>query len=166
MIRSNGDSPVSSDFGPNAIAVSSSGYIAVAGVDSRRRRDRAIWKDVCGRRPTLYGAPIPLDGTTSSGGSTFAFDPTDGVNAEIYVTSLTFLSPTKLLIGVRTEPNGTADQGFYLYDVSTLSTPQTQPGQPCSSGCYDDKGAAYGAGPTYVTRYLTSNHPLVAAYIP
>ena len=165
VIRSNGDTPVSSDFGPNVIAVSSSGYIAVAGVTESGNEIVQVWKDVSGGTPTIYGAPIPLDGTTTPGGSTVAFDPADGSNAEIFVPSLRFLSPTKLLIAVRTGPNGTADQGFYLYDVSTLSTPQTQPGQPCSGGCYNDQGAQYGAGPTYVTRYLTSNHPLVSAYI-
>ena len=85
------------------------------------------------------------------------------------MASLTFLTGTKLLVGLSSGPYGTTDQGFYLYDVSMLSTPQSQAGQPCyngGTGCYDDNGNKYGAGPTYVTWYHTSNHPLAAAYIP
>jgi hypothetical protein len=162
VMISAGTTPASSWFSPNHVAASSAGYIAVSGEDQNGAMFVQVYNDGPSA-PTLQGAPIPFDGTTTSGGSTYAFDSGAGANGyEIFVNSLKFLTSTKLLIGVQTYD--TTWQGFYIYDVSNLTTPAGG-GQPCSP-CYDQFGNAFGAGPTYVAFHHTTNHPLASAFKP
>ncbi|HZO92292.1 MAG TPA: hypothetical protein VFB22_00865 [Candidatus Baltobacteraceae bacterium] len=168
VMVSAGTTPASSWFSPNHVAVSSTGYIAVSGEDQNGAMFVQVYNDGASA-PTLQGAPIPFDGTTTSGGSTYAFDPGAGANGyEVFVNSLKFLTSHKLLIGVQTY-DGTY-QGFYIYDVSNLNVPgsagyPTGTGQPCSP-CYDQFGNAFGAGPTFVAFHKTTNHPLASAFKP
>jgi hypothetical protein len=162
-----GTTPASSYFSPNHVAVSpnGTGYIAVSGEDANGAMLVQVYNDGMSG-PTTQGAAIPFDGFTSSAETTYAFDPSAGAGDEygydIFVTSLKFLTTTKLLIGVQTY-DGTY-QGFYIYDVSNLTVPAGG-GQPCSP-CYDQFGNAFGAGPTFVAYHKTTNHPLASAYKP
>ncbi len=157
--------PASSYFSPNHVAASSTGYIAVSGEDQNGAMLVQVFKDGAGG-PTVQGASIPFDGFTTSAMTTYAFDPSAGTNDtfgyEVFVNSLKFLTSTKLLIGVQTY-DGTW-QGFYIYDVSSLTVPAGG-GQPCSP-CYDQFGNAFGAGPTFVAFHKTTNHPLASAFKP
>jgi hypothetical protein len=162
VMVSAGTTPASSWFSPFRVAVSSSGYIAVGGEDQNGAMQVQVYNDGASA-PTLQGAPIPFDGTTTSGGSTYAFDSSAGANGYvIFVNSLKFLTSTKLLIGLQTY-DGTW-QGFYIYDVSSLTVPAGG-SQPCNP-CYDQFGNAFGAGPTFVAFHHTTNHPLAAAFKP
>ncbi len=169
MVSAN-TTPASSYFSPNHVAVSlctptCTGYIAVSGEDANGANFVQVYNDGPSA-PTLQGAPIPFDGFTSSAMTTYAFDPSAGTGDQygyvIFVNSLKFLTSTKLLIGVQTY-DGTY-QGFYIYDVSSLSVPAGG-GQPCSP-CYDQFGNAFGAGPTFVAFHHTTNHPLASAFKP
>jgi hypothetical protein len=144
------------------VSTGGSGYIAVSGEDQNGAMLVQVYKDGTSA-PTTQGAPIPFDGTTTSLGSTYAFDSSAGANGYvIFVNSLKFLTSTKLLIGLQTY-DGTW-QGFYIYDVSSLTVPAGG-GQPCSP-CYDQFGNAFGAGPTFVAFHKTTNHPLASAFKP
>jgi hypothetical protein len=158
-------SPASSYFSPNRLAVSSTGYIAVAGGDQNGASFVQVYKDGAGG-PTVQGAPIPFNGTDSTG-ATYRFNPSSGsYGYNMSVKSLKFLTSTKLLIGLQTY-DGTW-QGFYIYDVSSLTVPAggSQPCNASNSTCYDQFGNVYGAGPTFVAFHQTTYHPLAAAFKP
>src|ERR1700681_252273 len=165
-----GGSPDSSFFtyggggSGGGLAVSSTGYAAVGGAlggFSAQGPVVQVYQPGAGAR-ALQGASIPFYGTTTSGGASAYCTVT------CFITSLRFLNSHKLLIGFQTDK--TALQGFYLYDVTSLNTPGSagQPvsaSQPCNP-CFDLNGNPFGAGPTQVAFFHTTNHPLAAAYHP
>ena len=159
------DSSWFTDSGSGAgggIAASPTGYVAIAGALYGTTGNGGpvvqVFQAGTGTRAT-QGSPIPFYATTTSTGSTMAY-----CTSTCFVTSLRFLSATKLLIGFYSDK--AAYQGFYLYNVGTLSTPNTTgAGQPCTpSTCFDPNGNAIGSSPTLVAFFQTVHHPLAAAY--
>lgn len=146
------------------IAASSTGYLAIGGTLCGTTGNCGpvvqVFQPGTGTR-TVQGGPIPFDATTTSGGSTMAY-----CTSTCFITALKFLTSTKLLIGFQSD--NANFQGFYLYNVASLTTPgPATTGQPCtSSTCFDPNGNAVGSSPTFVAFQHTTNHPVAAAYHP
>jgi hypothetical protein len=175
VLFSAGGSPVSSDFtsGTCCIAASSTGYVAIAGAAYNASGTGGpivqVFQPATGTR-LKDGANIPFDGTTDNQGNTPAYCTT---NDNCFVTSLRFITGTKLVIGF--ESDNANFQGFYLYDVANadLTSPSTgynpSGGNPCNP-CYDPLSAggppysAFANAPKFVAFAKTTNHPLAAAY--
>ena len=132
----------------SVVAASSSGYVAVAGITASGLPEVQVYSNNASTRATV-GGPIPYDGTTTSGGSTYVYGDTTIVHA------LRFITGTKLLVSL--EANGAGKQGIYTYDVSTLVSPCT---------CYDVNANQFANSPKQTGFQQLVNSPLSAAYKP
>ena len=134
------------------VAVAPNGYVAVAGGGGALGYPIVEVYDNTAARDAVNG-PIPFNGTTTSGGTTYIY------GGGAVVNSLTWLSNTKLLIALQSY-NGstaTAQNGLYVFDISATAVP----------GGYDDKtGAAFAAAPKQTGFIHINNKPLGTAFKP
>lgn len=153
----------SGDIIPHAIAVSSSGYVAVAGGDSYLGQD-AVWvydNSTSTRYPV--GGPLPYDGTTASLGTTLTYGGLSNSSGVNIVTGMRWLTGTVLLVSLEsTNGSGTATSanGLYMYDVTQTGVNGTN----CS--CYDDNGTAYPNSIKQIGFKQLTNVPWAAAFNP
>ncbi len=139
-----------SDFEGDKVAASSSGYVAVAGLDFNGLPAVQVYDGTAARG--LVGGVIPFDACADPTCATFVY----GTNP--VVTSLKFLSGTKLLVTL-SDSNMVAKQGVYIFDVTQLTSPCT---------CYDPVQSAQEPASPKQTGFLnfTTNPPQAAAYKP
>ncbi|HEY0614991.1 MAG TPA: hypothetical protein VGC96_10140 [Candidatus Elarobacter sp.] len=132
----------------SVVAASSSGYIAVGGITNSGLPEVQVYDNSANRNPV--GGPIPYDGTTIAGGSTFVYGDTTIVHALRWITG------TKLLVSL--EANGAGKQGLYIYDV-------TKPlAKPCT--CFDPNGNQFPNSPQQTGFQSLSTIPLAVSYKP
>jgi hypothetical protein len=139
----------------NSAYTPATSYFAVAYATAFSSDQVQVYQNNSGTTaPTAVFNPIPYnetsDNTCSGNPSTYHY------GASAIVTSLTWLSATRLMVTLRTTT--TAAQGMYIYDVTTATTP---------TGEYDDQNCtAVGAIPNQKAFQQTGSPPLGAAYKP
>jgi hypothetical protein len=95
------------------LAVSPDGHVAVGGVAESGHPEVQVYDNTSSRSPV--GGPIPFDTTTAACGITFTY------GSSVTVTSLRFLTNTKLLVTLSS--SDTTKQGVYIYDISQFTAP-------------------------------------------
>lgn len=134
------------------VAVSPSGYIAVAGGTADGPEEVQIYDNTLSRN--AIGGPLPFDAYTNSACTTGYF----GTVTVVY--AMRWISDSKLLIALRA--NGTGKQGVYIYDRSALVS------VPGGLYRYDGNAgtcnAVTGTIPKQTGFQSTTNPPLGLAY--
>ena len=140
---------VNTTFRNTYTAASPDGHVAVAWVKPFGYMQVQIYDNTAARNP-VFG-PIPYNGTTTSCGSTYNYG-----NGSAIVTSLRWLSNTKLLVGVESNNSGTptAKNGFYIYDITNSEVP---------AGFDDVTCSAFTAAPINTGFVHIGLHPFAAA---
>lgn len=139
---------------PYIVAASGDGHIAVAQTTATSSDQVQVYLNQPGAAaPTTVGGPIEYnavsDGPTSC--STYIY------GSSAIVTSLTWLSNTKLLVSLQTG-SVPSKQGLYIYDITTLTAP---------ANTYDDLScSAVPAAPTQTAFHQITNKPLATAFKP
>jgi hypothetical protein len=127
------------------LAVSPDGHVAVGGVAASGLPEVQVYDNTAARG--AVGGPIRFDTTTIACGSTFIY------GSYVTVTSLRFLSNTKLLVTLSS--NDTTKQGVYIYDISQLTAPGGFDFFSCSAPASSPKQTGF--------QNLPSSPPLAAA---
>jgi len=156
--------PIRSDNNGNAffegdkLAVSAAGYVAVAGPsNSDGNAQVQVYQNQPGTTlPTALGGPIPFDSYTNNTCAAYAYGST------VVVTTLRWLTPTKLLVGLRA--NGSGTQGLYTYDVTQLV--QTPGLYEYDSQAINCNAIGARTSPKQTGFHATTNPPVSAAYKP
>lgn len=150
-----GGSPPSSYSSPVAVAVSPTGYVAVAFTSINNGQEVQVY-DNTATRAKVSGV-IPYDGTTTSGGAIYTYGTTSGSPAA-QVKALHWLSGTKLAVSLATPQ--TASQGLYTYDITTFAP-------PCGgAACFDAGGTQFPNAPKQTGFLQTNNTPRAVAFKP
>jgi len=120
-----------SDTLAQGAAASSSGYVAVMGIDIQNGQSIWIYNTTSGSRQTV-GGPIPFSAfTTATGGPPYTY----GGSAQApIISAMRWITGTQLMVSVRSQYQ-TSSQGIYVFDASkTLATMCT---------CYDGYGTQF-----------------------
>jgi hypothetical protein len=141
-------------------AVSSSGYVAVSGITNSGEPEIQVYDNTANR--AQVGGPIPLDATTTAGGSTWNFSTSGGASPTIIVHAMRWVTATKLLVSLETGTSAT--QGLYLYDVTQLGSGCVAPAS--TTGCFDANGNVFPNTVKLVGFQALTNIPLSVAYKP
>ncbi|MEA2718735.1 MAG: hypothetical protein QOJ39_599, partial [Candidatus Eremiobacteraeota bacterium] len=138
------------------VATSADGHIALQYNSPSGSGDPLVqvYNTAAGGRATV-GGPIPYNNTTDAGTcANYVFGNGGGAT----VNSLTWLSNSKILIGIRdTDAGHTAENGMHIYDINNLTVP---------TGFDDKTCAAYSAAPTQTSLTTLSQNPRYAAFKP
>ncbi|HEY0393580.1 MAG TPA: hypothetical protein VGD01_03710 [Candidatus Elarobacter sp.] len=128
------------------VATAGNGYTAVAGASANGEAQIQIFDNNSSAR-NLVGI-IPYNYFVTGCSGSFAFPAS-------VVTSMLWLSNTKLLVGLKTSDS--TKRGLYIYDINQT---QTNP------GCDDQTGTTEPNGPKATVFHQLTNTPLGTAYKP
>ena len=138
------------------VATSADGHIALQYNSPSGSGDPLVqvYNTAANLRATV-GGPIPYNNTTDAGTcANYVFGNGGGAT----VNSLTWLSNSKIMIGIKdTDAGHTNENGMHIYDITNLTTPTG----------YDDKTcSAYSPAPTQTSLTTLAQNPRYAAFKP